>query len=81
MEKLLKSLTVSKEIIRLINENETLFERRPVIRNITPEYNRDFVLTRGHIRIQVYNSESIDSEEEYWDCVNILAEDTEIILK
>lgn len=73
--------TVSKEIIRLINENETLFERRPVIRNITPEYNRDFVLTRGHIRIQVYNSESIDSEEEYRDCVNILAEDTEIILK
>ena len=64
---------VSKEITRLIYENNDLFENKPIIRNLTPEYNRDFVLTRGHMRIQVKTKPEslIPSDEEYRIC-NIL---------
>lgn len=55
--------TVVKEIIRLIKSSNE-FQVRPVVRNIAPEYNPNFVLTKGHILIEVlteiedYNTES-----------------------
>ena len=64
---------ISKEIMKLIYKNIDLFDNKPIIRNITPEYNRDFVLTRGHMMIQVKSKiESlVPSEDEYTLC-NIL---------
>ena len=64
---------ISKEIMKLIYKNIDLFDNKPIIRNITPEYNRGFVLTRGHMMIQVKSKvESlVPSEDEYTLC-NIL---------
>ena len=39
--------TVSYEICRVIMDNRKEFPNRPVIRNINPEFNNDFILTRG----------------------------------
>ena len=60
--------TVAKEIVRLIYENNDLFDNKPIIRNLTPEYNKDFVLTRGHLRIQMKtNPESlVPSDDDYY---------------
>lgn len=65
---------VSFEICRLIMENSNKFPNKPVIRNINPEFNKDYVLTRGHIMIQV-NTAPIDfnvSDEDYKICSIIL---------
>ena len=69
---------IAKEIAKLIYENNDLFDNKPVIRNLTPEYNRDFVLTRGHLRIQVKsNPESlVPSDDDYYIC-NVLLEKME----
>ena len=45
--------TVSREICKLLLENSNKFPNKPIIRNINPEFNRDYVLTRGHIMVQV----------------------------
>ena len=47
-----------------------LFDEKPVIRNLTPEYSRDFILTRGHMRIQVKSNpeQLIPTEEDYCLC-------------
>ncbi len=45
--------TVCKHICNLIMQNADKFPNKPVIRNINPEFNRDYVLTRGHIMVQV----------------------------
>ncbi len=70
--------TVAKEITKLIYENNDLFDNKPIIRNITPEYNRDFVLTRGHLRIQVKSEPEslVPNEEDYYLC-NLLLEKIE----
>ena len=69
---------VSKEITKLIYENVDLFDGKPIIRNLTPEYNKDFVLTRGHMRIQVKTKpeQLVPSDEEYYLC-NVLLEKIE----
>lgn len=69
---------IAKEITKLIYENSDLFDNKPIIRNLTPEYNRDFVLTRGHMRIQVKtNPESlVPSDDDYMLC-NILLDKIE----
>ena len=69
---------VAKEIAKLIYENIDLFDDKPIIRNLTPEYNKDFVLTRGHMRIQVKSKPEtlVPSDEEYYLC-NILLEKIE----
>ena len=62
--------TISKEICRIIMTNTQEFPNKPIIRNINPEFNRDFVLTRGHIMVQV-NTEPVDFEltdDEYNIC-------------
>ena len=70
--------TVAKEITKLIYENSDLFDNKPIIRNLTPEYNRDFVLTRGHLRIQVKTKPEslVPSEDDYYLC-NLLLEEIE----
>ena len=56
---------VSREIIQLLLKNSGKFPNRPVMSNVTPEYNKDFVLTRGHIMVQCMgNPEGIDNDEE-----------------
>ena len=69
---------VSKEIVKLIYENSDLFDNKPLIRNLTPEYSKDFVLTRGHMRVQVKSKPEslVPSDDEYTLC-NILLEKTE----
>jgi len=52
-EKAIKIIkVVSKEICGLIYDNTDKFTAKPVIRNITPEYSSNYVITRGHILIQ-----------------------------
>lgn len=66
--------TVSKEVCNLIMQNTDLFPNKPVIRNINPELNMDFILTRGHIMVEV-NTEAEDfnvTDEEYNICDLIL---------
>lgn len=74
----IEAITLIKNISRLvcglILKNKHLFPNKPVIRNINPEFNRDFVLTRGHIMVQV-RTEPVTfdlSEEDYNVCKIIL---------
>lgn len=71
--------TVSKEIIRLVLAKKGLFENKPVVERVTPEYNKDFVLTRGHIMFRVYTMDNLDFEEEKLRICQILTEDMEVI--
>ena len=71
--------TVSREIIRLILEKKHLFDNKPVIERITPEYNRDYVLTRGHIMVQVRTTpDSFDSNDEVYNVCKILTEEMDV---
>lgn len=72
--------TVSREIIRLIYENNEYFQNKPIIRNITPEYNRDSVLTRGHLMVQIKTEpmELIPSDDEYDLCCILLEKMEEV---
>lgn len=69
----------SRYIVGLIKQNKDKFPNSPVIRNITPEYNRNFVLTRGHIMVQVRTNPIDDnvSEDEQLAICEILLEDIE----
>lgn len=70
--------TISKEICRLIMTNLDKFPNKPVIRNINPEFNMDFVFTRGHIMVEV-KTEPIDfdvTDDEYNIC-NVILKDME----
>ncbi len=69
--------TVSYEICRIIMNNRNRFVNKPIIRNVNPEFNNDFVLTRGHIMIEAV-TEPVDFEitdEMYNICDLILNED------
>ena len=72
--------TVSREIIRLIMQHKELFPTKPVIERVTPEYNKDFVLTRGHIMVQVKTEmDDFDRDEETMTICKILTEDMDVI--
>lgn len=70
---------ISYEICRLLMEHKHCFPNKPIIRNVSPEYNRDYVLTRGHIMVQCltepinYNLE----EEEYNKICKIIIDEME----
>ena len=71
---------VSTEICKVIYESLHLFPNKPVIRNINPEYNNDFVLNRGHILIEV-NTEPIEFvvDKKEFNCVcDVLVDDIEV---
>ena len=69
---LIKGITI--EICRLLMINQDRFPNKPTIRSINPEFNRDYVLTRGHIMVQVKTSPTDFSlsEEDYNVCSVIL---------
>ena len=57
--------TVSKEIIKILKENTDSFPFKPIIRNIAPEYNPNFVLNRGHIMVECLTDiETYENDEE-----------------
>lgn len=68
--------TITTEICRLILKNQRKFPNKPVIRNINPEYNHDYVLNRGHIMVEC-KTEPVSFEvndEDYRICEIILNE-------
>ena len=74
--------TVSREVIRLILKNKDLFPNKPIIERVTPEYNVDFVLTRGHIMVQVNTGmDDFDEDSEKLSVCQILADEMEVIEK
>ena len=72
--------TVSKEIIGLVKKNTDLFDNTPIVERVTPEYNVDFVLTRGHIMFRVNTSpQDFDISEEKTRICQILTDDMDVI--
>lgn len=72
--------TVSREVIRLVREHKDLFPVKPVVERVTPEYNKDFVLTRGHIMFQVKTEmDDFSRDDELLTICQILAEDMDVI--
>lgn len=70
--------TVIREINRLIKSNPN-FAIRPVIRNIAPEYNSNFVINKGHIMVEVLTEiDDFISDETIENVCNILSEDIEV---
>ena len=72
--------TVIREIIRILKTDAgDDFNIRPVIRNIAPEYNPNFVLNKGHIMVEVITEieDTVDSETIGNVC-KILTEDIEV---
>jgi len=62
--------TVSYEICKLIMSNRDKFPNKPIIRNVNPEFNNDFVLNRGHILVEC-NTEPVTfdlTDDEYNIC-------------
>ena len=71
---------VSREVIRLVMENQDLFPSKPIVERVTPEYNKDFVLTRGHIMFQVKTGmDNFDITEETATICQILTENMDVI--
>ena len=72
--------TMSRYIVSLLKRKKHLFPNKPVIRNITPEYNHNFVVTRGHIMVQVVTQPEVDEiEEDEYECVcKLLLKDIEV---
>ena len=61
-----------RRILRL-EENITILGGVPRFRNITPEYNRNFVINRGHMMVQLkVIDEFEDYEEEFKNVCEIL---------
>jgi hypothetical protein len=74
--------TMIREIRSLCLQNRELFDNRPVFRNMTPEYDKDFVLTRGHLMIQVKTAPILDDfEEDKRKVCQILIDDMEVDLE
>ena len=72
--------TVSKEVISLVMKNSHLFPNKPVVERVTPEYSKDFVLTRGHIMFRVNTGmNDFDITEEKLRICQILTEDMDVI--
>ena len=72
--------TVSREVIRLVMEHKDLFPVKPVVERVTPEYNKDFVLTRGHIMFQVKTEmDNFSRDDETRRICQILTEDMDVI--
>lgn len=72
--------TVSYEICKVIMDNRDLFTNRPVIRNVNPEFNMDFVLTRGHIMVEVNTEpETFELTDEMYNICELYLNDDVII--
>lgn len=72
--------TVSREVIRLVMENQDLFPTKPLVERVTPEYNKDYVVTRGHIMFQVKTGlDNFDITEETATICQILTDEMDVI--
>ena len=72
--------TVSREVISLVMKNSNLFPNKPIVERVTPEYNNDFVLTRGHIMFRVNTDmDNFDVTEEKTTICQILKDDMDVI--
>ena len=70
--------TVSYEICKVIMENRNKFPNRPIIRNINPEFNNDFILTRGHIMIECNTEpETFEITDNLYNICNIYLNEEE----
>ena len=69
--------TVTREIIQLIKASDE-FPIRPIVRNIAPEYNPNFVLNKGHIMVECLTEiEDNIKPETVTNVCNILLEEVE----
>ena len=72
--------SVSREIIRLVMANQDKFVNKVYVERVTPEYNKDFVLTRGHIMFRMNTEmDTFDIDEETLTVCQILTEDMDVI--
>jgi len=72
--------TVSREIIKLVLKNSDKFPNKPIVERVTPEYNMDFVLTRGHIMFRVNTEmDNFNATDETTTICQILKDDMEVI--
>lgn len=72
--------TVSREVISLVMQQQELFTNKPIVERVTPEYDKDFVLTRGHIMFQVFTGiDNFDITEERTKICQILTEEMDVI--
>lgn len=70
--------TVTREIIRLIKTNED-FDVTPIVRNIAPEYDPNFVLNKGHIMVEVITKiDDYLDDETVENVCKILVEDIQV---
>lgn len=60
--------TVIREIIRILKQSNE-FDVTPIIRNIAPEYNPNFVLNKGHIMVEVLTEIEDNITQETYDKV------------
>ena len=59
-------------------ENRSKFPNRPIIRNINPEFNNDFILTRGHIMIECNTEpETFEITDNLYNICNIYLNEEE----
>ena len=69
--------TVIREIVKLIKSSAD-FPVRPIVRNIAPEYNQNFVLTKGHIMVECLTEiEEEIPEDTVKNVCNILIKEVE----
>lgn len=69
--------TVISKLIKIIKESED-FDVRPIVRNIAPEYNPNFVLNKGHIMVECITEIEPDISDETIEKVcDIILEEVE----
>ena len=72
--------TTIREIISILKNKTNDLPHRPIIRNISPEYNPNFVLNKGHLMVEVLTEIEDDEPdtETYESVCSILLDDNNI---
>ncbi|AMK16321.1 hypothetical protein YLM1_1766 [Methanobrevibacter olleyae] len=72
--------TVMKEIRRLLlsPENRHILRARPSFKNISPEYNSNFLFNRGHLLVELKTLESYEDHDANVELVNKLLIDADV---
>lgn len=75
--------TVMKEIRKLLlsNKYRHILKNKPIFRNISPEYNSNYLFNRGHLLIELKTIENYDEFDDEIEYVNkLLLGDVETIV-
>lgn len=74
--------TVMKEIRRLLlsDKHRKTLKGKPIFRNVSPEYNSNYLFNRGHMLIELRTIEDYDDFDSDIDYVNFLLGDVETIV-